>query len=43
MSRLGLVNFITTYSTRVASVVKSFWEDKFDLWEAMGDVWEQQN
>jgi hypothetical protein len=21
----------------------AYWEDEFDLWQAMGDVWEQQN
>ena len=43
MPRLGLVNFITTYATKVAAVIGRFWEDEHDFWGAMGDVWEQQN
>jgi len=43
MPRLGLASLLTTYATKVAAVIRRYWEDEHDLWQAMGDVWEQQN
>jgi len=43
MPKLGLVNSLTSYVARVTAVIRRFWQNEFDLWQAMGDVWEQQN
>ena len=43
MPKLGLASLLTTFATKVTAVIRRYWEDEHDLWQAMGDVWEQQN
>jgi len=43
MPKLGLVTSLSSTVARVAAVIRRYWQNEFDLWQAMGDVWEQQN
>jgi len=44
MPRLGIAVAITASVIQAAAAaVKSFWEDKFDVWETQGNTWEQSN
>jgi hypothetical protein len=43
MPTLRLASTLLSFATRVTAVIRRYWEDEFDYWQAMGDVWEQQN
>ena len=39
---LGLGNNLLKMATKVLAVIRRYWQDEHDLWEAAGNVWEQE-
>ena len=39
---LGLGNSLIKAAIQVTAVIRRYWEDEHDLWEAAGNVWEQE-
>jgi len=42
MPRLGLGASIAALAVTIVSAIKQYWEDELGLWEASGNVWEQE-
>ena len=42
MPRLGLGASIAALAATVVAAIKQFWENELGLWEASGNVWEQE-
>lgn len=43
MPRLGLGISISAIAATIVAAIKQFWQDELGLWEASGNVWEQEN
>ena len=42
MPRLGLGASIAALALTIVITIKQYWEDELGLWEASGNVWEQE-
>ena len=42
MPSLGLGASLSALAVTIVAAIKQFWEDEHGLWEASGNVWEQE-
>ena len=42
MPSLGLGASLSAIAVTIVTAIKQFWEDELGLWEASGNVWEQE-
>ena len=42
MPRLGLGASLASLAVTIVAAIKQFWENGLGLWEASGNVWEQE-
>ena len=42
MTRLGLGASLASLAVTIVAAIKQFWENELGLWEASGNVWEQE-